>query len=110
MALFSDTRMIWVAAWIDSHDALAEAYSAALAVKDAQRRRQLIDLVADPPIEMSDVKNLAEERKRISPDLLDEWNARKRIDFGNRFRALVSCKKRGGRVSFIRALTFLCCH
>jgi hypothetical protein len=86
MALFGDTRMIWESAWIDSHDALADAYAAVLRVRNQGRRHELVAALADLPIEMNDVRELADQRKHVNPDLLDEWNARQRINFGNRFR------------------------
>ncbi len=87
MANFGDTRMLWGAAWIDSRDALIAAYSAVRNVTDAAQREQAIAALSEFPVEMSDLQSMADQRKRISPDLVDEWNARLRIDWGNRFRA-----------------------
>ncbi|MDB5329753.1 MAG: hypothetical protein JWP03_904 [Phycisphaerales bacterium] len=87
-SLFGDTRPIWVAAWIDSRDALKEAYGKILAVKDDARRAALIDELADLPIEMGDVEKIKAERKRMeqSPGELDAWRARQQIDWAARFR------------------------
>ncbi|HWE02011.1 MAG TPA: extracellular solute-binding protein [Tepidisphaeraceae bacterium] len=88
MTLFSDTRPIWVAAWIDGRDALRDAYAAILAVHDPARRRRLIDRLADIPIEMSDVGDLRAERKRLeeSHGDLDLWRANEQIEWAKTFR------------------------
>ena len=49
MALFSDTRPLWAAAWIDSHDDLRSAYRKILSVKDDARRSTLLAELADLP-------------------------------------------------------------
>lgn len=87
MANFGDTRMLWGAAWIDSRDALISAYSAVRRMSDVGQREQAIAGLSELPVEMSDLQSIADQRKKVSPDLLDEWNARLRIDWGNRFRA-----------------------
>jgi ABC-type Fe3+ transport system substrate-binding protein len=88
MALFSDVRSIWAAAWIDSRDALKEAYATILAVNDTERRQDLIAALADLPIERSDVRRLQEERhKRQNSPEYSEWAARQRIDWAKKFRA-----------------------
>ncbi len=87
MANFGETRMLWGAAWIDSRDALNSAYSAILRVTDPARREQLIAALAELPVKRGDVQSIVDQRKRIGSDSLDEWNARLRIDWGNRFRA-----------------------
>jgi iron(III) transport system substrate-binding protein len=88
MALFGDTRPIWVAAWIDSRDALKDAYRRILAVKDDARRAALLDELADLPIEMGDVEKIRTERKRMeqSPGELDAWRARQQIHWAAEFR------------------------
>jgi hypothetical protein len=88
MGLFTEIRPLWAAAWIDSREALRDAYARILAVRDPQRRSALIARLADLPIEMSDVQQLAADRlvheKRGDAE---EWKARSRIDWANRFRA-----------------------
>jgi ABC-type Fe3+ transport system substrate-binding protein len=88
MALFSDVRPIWAAAWIDSRDALKQSYATILAVKDPMQRRDLIAELADLPIKRSDVRHLQQERRKRhnSPDY-SEWAARQRIDWAKTFRA-----------------------
>ncbi|HEX4794986.1 MAG TPA: ABC transporter substrate-binding protein [Humisphaera sp.] len=88
MVLFTDTRPIWVAAWIDSRDALIDAYHQILKVTDPQKRQQLIDELADLPVEMSDVANLRAQRLDIQKQNgdLDEWRAREQIEWAARFR------------------------
>jgi ABC-type Fe3+ transport system substrate-binding protein len=88
MALMSDTRPIWDAAWIDSRDGLLDAYSRILLVPDESRRRQLLERLADVPVTMKDVESRRTERTRIEEtrgDIFD-WTARQRIGWGNRFR------------------------
>jgi ABC-type Fe3+ transport system substrate-binding protein len=88
MALMGDTRPIWDAAWIDSRDALLDAYSRILNVPDPSRRRQLLTQLADVPVTMKDVENRRSERTHIEDthgDIFD-WTARQRIFWGNRFR------------------------
>lgn len=88
MALMGDTRPIWDAAWIDSRDALLDAYIKILNVSDLTLRRQLLDQLADVPVTMKDVENRRTERTHIEDahgDIFD-WTARQRIFWGNRFR------------------------
>jgi ABC-type Fe3+ transport system substrate-binding protein len=87
MALFTDSRLIWVAAWIDTRDELENAYASALAEPDVARRSVRIAHLADLPIEMSDVAAMAVERKSLPPDQVDAWRARQRIEWEKKFRA-----------------------
>ena len=88
MALMSDTRPIWNAAWIDSHDALVEAYRTILEVKDDRRREDLLARLADLPVTMHDVEQRHADRLQLAKvhGDLDEWSARQRIEWGKRFR------------------------
>jgi hypothetical protein len=88
-ALFSDTRPVWTAAWIDSRETLKSAYANILAMPEGVKRQSLIDELADLPITMSDVAAARAERKRIEDagGNAEEWKARKRIEMVNRFRA-----------------------
>jgi iron(III) transport system substrate-binding protein len=89
MALMSDTRPIWDAAWIDSRDALLDAYSKILSVSDASRREGLLRELAEVPITMKDVEDRRAERMRTEAARGDVfyWNAQQRIMWGDRFRA-----------------------
>lgn len=89
MALLSDTRPIWDAAWIDSRDALLDSYAKILRVSDAQRRSELLRELADVPITMKDVEDRRAERLRLEADHADVnyWAAQQRVVWGNRFRA-----------------------
>jgi ABC-type Fe3+ transport system substrate-binding protein len=89
MALMSDTRPIWDAAWIDSRDALLDAYAQILRVSDAQRRDDLLRELAQVPITMRDVEDRRARRLGIEATNgdINYWNAEQRITWGNRFRA-----------------------
>jgi hypothetical protein len=89
MKPFSDLRVIWAAAWIDSRDALRDAYRRVLAVPDEKRRRELTADLADLRFDLSDIDAIMKERKALADQHgdLDLWQATKRIDLGNRFRA-----------------------
>lgn len=92
MRLFSDTRPIWAAAWIDSRGALKDAYATILAVEDPETRRQLIYELSDLPIEMSDVAAQNARRRQLEqskePAREDSrlWMAKQRVDWARKFR------------------------
>lgn len=88
MALMADLRPIWDAAWIDSREALTAADRAILLVPDPDRRAALLRQLADVPIAMRDIESERRERARLeqSHGDLDGWRARRRIDWGRRFR------------------------
>jgi hypothetical protein len=86
--LFTDTRDVWTAAWIDSREALLGAYDKILRVPDINRRDALLDQFADLPITMNDVITARDTRKRLESDGGAElWKARYRIELAKRFRA-----------------------
>lgn len=88
MGTFSDSRPLWVAAWIDSRDALKDAYAKILRVNDPSRRARLIEELANLPLEMADVEKLRDERvtmQRSGGDV-DGWKARQQIEWAQRFR------------------------
>jgi ABC-type Fe3+ transport system substrate-binding protein len=88
MALMSDTRPIWSAAWIDSRDDLLDAYQAILTLPDAPRRTALLAKLSDVPVTMNDVEQRRTERTSVeksSGDIAD-WTARNRIAWSTRFR------------------------
>jgi ABC-type Fe3+ transport system substrate-binding protein len=86
MALFTDCQMIWVAAWIDSRDAMTRAYASALSEPDPSARATLLARFSDLPIEMSDVAAMNVQRTSQPPEQLDLWLARERIRWARRFR------------------------
>ena len=88
MGLFSETRMLWSAAWIDSREALKEAYHDILSVPDAARREALIARLSNLPLEMRDVEAVRAERRRVEAARgdVEQWRARTRMDWANRFR------------------------
>ena len=88
MATMSDTRPVWDAAWIDSRDALIDSYRTILRVKDASRRAELLRELADVPITMHEVEQIRTDRQKLEKEHadLDEWRARQRIGWADRFR------------------------
>ena len=79
---------LWAAAWIDSREQLKSAYREILAISDLSRRQGLIDELANLPISMKDVSDLRDERRRRQDSgEAQEWKARMRIEWANRFRA-----------------------
>src|SRR5882762_7303420 len=86
MSTFTDTRMIWAAAWIDSRDALQKTYRRILQIKDIRRRDALLAQLADLPITLSDVQELPKRIEREAGGNVDEWRARVRLEWANRFR------------------------
>lgn len=86
MALFTDSRLIWVAAWIDTRDELEAAYASALAESDTAKRAARIAQLSDLPIEMSDVAAMAAQRSHLPPEQVDAWRARQRIGWEKKFR------------------------
>ena len=88
MGLMSDTRPIWDAAWVDSRDALLDAYGKILGVPDERKRERLLADLADVPVTMKDIEDRRAERQRIEGAHADVnyWNAQQRITWGNRFR------------------------
>lgn len=98
--LFSDTRPVWTAAWIDSRESLRDAYAAVLRVDDAARRAELISELANLPITMHDVaKHHRERKKHEKAGGAEEWKARTRIGMVKTFRrhyAAVAAKAGSG--------------
>lgn len=84
--LFTDTRQMWAAAWIDSREQLKSAYNAILAVPDPARRQQLLAEFSDFPMSMADVEKVQAERRKTSDRELGEWRARKRVELAKLFR------------------------
>jgi len=86
MSTFADTRMIWAAAWIDSRDALQKTYRRILQIKDIRRRDALLAELADLPITLADVQELPKRIEREAGGNVEEWRARVRLEWANRFR------------------------
>lgn len=92
MSLLTDARVVWVAAWIDSRDALESAFGSILAVRDPSRRAQLLDELAapaEPVVSMQEIKAVADERRRREKQPggdVDRWRALQRIEWSDRFR------------------------
>jgi hypothetical protein len=89
MRLFADTRFVWAAAWIDSRESLKSAYAKILSVADGPRRHQLLERLAELPIDMRDVEAFAAERKQAAEHggNAAAWNASKRIGLVKLFRS-----------------------
>ncbi len=89
MALMTELRLVWAAAWVDGREALLEADRAVLAVPDAAARARLREQLAHVPISMSDVAAIREERKkREGTDAvgLEMWKAQQRVELAEKFR------------------------
>ncbi|HEX2972173.1 MAG TPA: extracellular solute-binding protein [Tepidisphaeraceae bacterium] len=86
MGTYGEMRAIWLAAWIDSREALRDAYGKVLQVNDPQKRAELIDNLADLPITMEDVAALRIKRKEAeAAHKGDEWKAGNRIHWAQTF-------------------------
>lgn len=92
MRLFSDTRPIWAAAWIDSRSALVESYRTILGVSDRARRERLLFELSDLPVEMSDVAAQAAKRSALQSSTNSGgedprlWMTRQRVNWARKFR------------------------
>jgi iron(III) transport system substrate-binding protein len=84
--LFTETRQVWAAAWIDSREQLKAAYRAVLAIPDPARRSALLADFATFPLTMDDVQTLQDERRKQPAPRLGEWRARKRVELAALFR------------------------
>ncbi len=100
MVLFSMTRPIWAAAWMDSREALKRAHRAVLAVQDPQQREALLAKLADLPIEMMDVAKEAEARRAAAHQgNLPLHAAERRMWWAKRFREHYGAVEREARSS-----------
>jgi hypothetical protein len=86
MSTFTDTRMIWAAAWIDSRDVLQKTYRRILQLNDVRHRNALLAELADLPISLADVQEMPRRMEREAGGNVDEWRARIRLEWANRFR------------------------
>jgi ABC-type Fe3+ transport system substrate-binding protein len=88
MALFSDTRPLWAAAWIDARDSLRRSYLKIQAVKDDVRRSELLARLADLPVTMGQVAALRDKRKQLEASAADTdvWKAEQRQAWAQQFR------------------------
>jgi iron(III) transport system substrate-binding protein len=89
MKPFGELRQIWAAEWIDSRDALRQAYDAVRAVHDVTRRQQLLAELADLPIDVAQVDALINQEKEVAKAKgdVDLWRAQMRIRLAKEFRA-----------------------
>lgn len=103
MALFTDSRMVWTAAWVDARESMKDAYAAILEVNDLRLRGDLLEQLGRLPIAMDDaglpadhkdwptVAGLRQQRgaleKGTTKGDVNEWKARTRLDLAARFRA-----------------------
>ncbi|MFN4244429.1 MAG: ABC transporter substrate-binding protein [Tepidisphaerales bacterium] len=85
-ALFTDTRMMWAAAWIDGREELRRAYRAVLAVRDERRRGELMARLSDFPMTYAELEAVQAERRGVPGPRLGEWRASKRVELARRFR------------------------
>ena len=68
MGTFTEARLAWKASWIESGEALDEAYSAVLAVEDEARRDELLGELRDLPfMSRSAIAQLRVDRKAQPP-------------------------------------------
>lgn len=93
MQQFRELRMLWAAAWIDTREALVEAYASVRRVSDPKRRERLLHSLSDIPVELGDAVRLSRERRALEsgpPGAHQEdprlWAARTRLDWDHRFR------------------------
>src|SRR5690606_37964936 len=87
MLEFTETRIVWQAAWIESQTALQEAYHAVLSVSDPARREALLAELRDLPITWDDVRAMRRERRAQPKARESAWIGRERVRLANRFRA-----------------------
>ena len=88
MREFTETRLIWQAAWIETQEPLKRAYAAVLRVEEPARRAELLAMLRDLPVTWQDVKDLRAARKSPETAEVGEalFMARQRFDWGERFR------------------------
>jgi ABC-type Fe3+ transport system substrate-binding protein len=86
MSTFTDTRMIWAAAWVDARDAMQKAYRRILNIKNNHQRDTLLAELADLPITLAEVQEMPTRMEREAGGNVDEWRARVRLEWANRFR------------------------
>jgi len=86
--LFTDTRLVWAAAWIDGREDLKAAHRAILALPDLARRDTLLAELATFPMTMADVEQLqADRRAATARKELNEWRAKRRVELAAAFRS-----------------------
>ena len=77
MGEFTETRLVWAAAWMDARDALKRAHGAVMAVDDPDRRAALLAELGSLPVGRDEVIELRRQRKAAADE--GEWAARTRI-------------------------------
>lgn len=84
MRSMSDTRLVWIAAWLDARDSLKRTQKRIAQVGNAKRRQNLLLQLSMLPITYDEVLNLS---KQMPPGVnVSEWRARTRIELARRFR------------------------
>lgn len=86
MAEFTETRLVWQAAWIEAGAALDSAYAAVLDVPPGPTRDKLIAQLRDLPIDWPGVKQLRADRKALEPEQQASFLAETRVELAERFR------------------------
>ncbi len=97
MAEFTETRLVWQAAWIEASEALDRAYSAVLDVEDVTAREQLLANLTSLPISWQDVKDIRAERKALPSDQGASFLSLKRAALGGVFREHYAAVERAAR-------------
>jgi ABC-type Fe3+ transport system substrate-binding protein len=85
-SLFTETRMLWAASWIDDRDDLQSAYRKILKVSDPARRDALLAELADIPMTYEQLEGIRGELRKQPKDSYDEFRARLRISMATDFR------------------------
>lgn len=86
MGEFTETRLVWQAAWIEAGAALDAAYAAVLKVPAGPRRDALIAQLRDLPVDWQSVQQLRADRKALAPDRQASFLAETRVELAKRFR------------------------
>jgi iron(III) transport system substrate-binding protein len=90
--LFSDSRLVWTASWIDARGALKESYKKILDVPDDALRAALVAELADIPMTMDQILAMRARGERINqkkdPEESDArfWRAKMRVEIAKKFR------------------------
>ena len=106
MAEFTETRLVWQAAWIEASEALDRAYAAVLAVEDPAARERLMGELTDLPISWQDVKDLRAAKKALPDGEQASFLSLRRAELGGLFRehyARVEREAREGVTSSLRS-------
>jgi hypothetical protein len=86
MSTFAETRMIWAAAWVDSRESLQIAYNRIRRLKEPKQKVKLMAALLDLPITLEDVQEMPARMEREAQGDLQQWRARERLAWANKFR------------------------